>query len=163
MGNRCSEPNSLVWPRLLYGNAWICLDNRMSAADQLLHRYLQGPRCGRHRHCHYHPQHHELRRQLRVSYVPLHHPAELSRSITHGLSGHFHQVSLTELLIRRRITPWITNMGYKNAFLVAGFVAFAQWATFLIFIKWGKSLRRASAGRYQRYVEKVQRQAGAHL
>lgn len=55
------------------------------------------------------------------------------------------------------ITPWIENMGFQNAFLVAAFVGLAQTATFLVFTKWGKSLRMASLGRYEKFVSRMKR------
>jgi len=51
------------------------------------------------------------------------------------------------------ITPWVTNMGFQNAFILAAFVGMAQVATFLIFTKWGKAMRVKSAPRYAKYVE----------
>lgn len=53
------------------------------------------------------------------------------------------------------ITPWVTNMGLQNAFIVAAFAGMAQCATFFIFVKYGKGLRRRSAPRYAKYVEKM--------
>lgn len=53
------------------------------------------------------------------------------------------------------ITPWVTDMGLQNAFLVAAFVGMAQVATFLIFVKFGKSMRRTSAPRYVKYVQQM--------
>lgn len=53
------------------------------------------------------------------------------------------------------LTPWTTNMGLQNAFLVAAFVGMAQCATFLVFVKYGKQLRMQSATRYAKYVEKM--------
>ena len=53
------------------------------------------------------------------------------------------------------ITPWVTNMGFQNAFLVAAFVGMAQVLTFLIFVKYGKTLRRRSAPRYVKYVQEM--------
>jgi hypothetical protein len=53
------------------------------------------------------------------------------------------------------LTPWTTNMGLQNAFLVAAFVGMAQCATFFIFVKYGKQLRRTSSARYAKYVEKM--------
>jgi MFS family permease len=53
------------------------------------------------------------------------------------------------------LTPWVDNMGYQNAFLVAAFAGMAQCATFSIFVKFGKGLRRSSAPRYAHYVEKM--------
>lgn len=56
----------------------------------------------------------------------------------------------------RRITPWVTNMGYQNAFLVGAFVSMAQILVFLIFIKWGRSMRKGTATRYKRYVMELE-------
>ncbi|KAH9826482.1 MFS general substrate transporter [Teratosphaeria destructans] len=53
------------------------------------------------------------------------------------------------------LTPWVDNMGYQNAFLVAAFAGTAQCASFFLFVKWGKMLRRQSAPRYAKYVEKM--------
>ena len=53
------------------------------------------------------------------------------------------------------LTPWVTNMGLQNAFIVAAFAGMAQCATFFIFVKYGKTLRRQSAPRYAKYVQKM--------
>ncbi|KAK3647789.1 hypothetical protein LTR56_000686 [Elasticomyces elasticus] len=53
------------------------------------------------------------------------------------------------------VTPWVTNMGLQNAFILAAFAGMAQVATFYIFVKYGKNLRRRSAPRYAKYVEKM--------
>ncbi|KAK4934834.1 hypothetical protein LTR10_024002 [Elasticomyces elasticus] len=53
------------------------------------------------------------------------------------------------------ITPWVTNMGYQNAFLVAAFVALAQISVFFAFIKWGRGMRKATAPRYLNYVSQM--------
>ena len=50
------------------------------------------------------------------------------------------------------ITPWVTNMGLQNAFIVAAFAGLVQVLTFLIFVRYGKRMRRASVGRYRRYL-----------
>ncbi|KAF6835322.1 major facilitator superfamily transporter [Colletotrichum plurivorum] len=49
------------------------------------------------------------------------------------------------------ITPWVTNMGWQNAFLVAAFAALAQIALFLVMIKWGRKLRQNSVESYWRH------------
>ena len=51
------------------------------------------------------------------------------------------------------ITPWVTNMGYQNAFLVAAFAGLAQVLTFLAVVKWGKGWRNMTKGRYYRFVK----------
>ncbi|KAK5134186.1 hypothetical protein LTR08_006846 [Meristemomyces frigidus] len=51
------------------------------------------------------------------------------------------------------LTPWVTDLGLQNAFIIAAFAGIAQCATFFLFVKYGKALRRRSAARYARYVE----------
>ncbi|KAF5983216.1 transporter HOL1 [Fusarium coicis] len=46
------------------------------------------------------------------------------------------------------VTPWVTGMGYQNAFLVTAFVAMAQFSLAFVFIKYGKQLRRNSTASY---------------
>ncbi|KAG9675500.1 MFS general substrate transporter, partial [Aureobasidium melanogenum] len=53
------------------------------------------------------------------------------------------------------ITPWIDGMGLQNAFITAAFAGLAQCLTFLVMVKWGKDLRRKSASRYAKYVQKM--------
>ena len=53
------------------------------------------------------------------------------------------------------ITPWVTNMGLQNAFIVAALVGMAQVFTAFAIIRYGPSLRRKSGGRYQHYVEEM--------
>lgn len=53
-------------------------------------------------------------------------------------------------------------MGLQNAFLVAAFAGMAQVATFFIFVKFGKNLRRNSAPRYKKYVDKMAIQGMLH-
>ena len=60
------------------------------------------------------------------------------------------------------VTPWVVNLGYQNAFLIAGFAGLAQVLTFLIFVKWGPGLRAASATRYRREVQKAEELGIAH-
>lgn len=47
------------------------------------------------------------------------------------------------------------NLGYRNAFLVAAFTALAQTAMFLVFIKWGRQIRKAGVSKYLKYVQQV--------
>lgn len=51
------------------------------------------------------------------------------------------------------ITPWVTNMGYQNAFILAAFAGLAQVLTFLAVVKWGKSWRTMSRKRYYKFVK----------
>ncbi|KAF2626629.1 MFS general substrate transporter [Macroventuria anomochaeta] len=46
------------------------------------------------------------------------------------------------------ITPWVTNMGYQNCFISAAFIGLACVSTFLIMIKYGKTLRKRSSDKY---------------
>ena len=56
---------------------------------------------------------------------------------------------LTEL----SITPWIENMGYQNCFISAAFIGLACALTFLVMIKFGKSIRVNSREKYWKIVE----------
>lgn len=49
------------------------------------------------------------------------------------------------------LTPWVTQMGLQNAFVVAAAVALAQSLTVFVFIRHGQRMRRASAGRFRHY------------
>ncbi|KZF24899.1 MFS transporter [Xylona heveae TC161] len=60
------------------------------------------------------------------------------------------------------ITPWVTNMGLQNAFIVAAFAGLAQCFTFFIFVKYGRRLRELSRARYWRYVQQSSRMGLAH-
>lgn len=53
------------------------------------------------------------------------------------------------------ITPWVTNMGLQNAFIVAAIAGLVQVLSFLIMVRYGRGLRRNSARRYRRYVEEM--------
>ncbi|KAJ9501954.1 hypothetical protein H2202_002916 [Exophiala xenobiotica] len=60
------------------------------------------------------------------------------------------------------VTPWVVNLGYQNAFLVAAFAGLAQVLTFLIFINWGSRMRAASAERYREEVQRAEELGIAH-
>ncbi|EWY87554.1 hypothetical protein FOYG_11744 [Fusarium oxysporum NRRL 32931] len=60
------------------------------------------------------------------------------------------------------VTPWVTGMGYQNAFLVAAFVAMAQFSLAFVFIKCGKQLRRHSTASYFKYLEQVKNDGLIH-
>ena len=60
------------------------------------------------------------------------------------------------------ITPWVTNMGYQNAFIVAAFAGLAQVLTFLAVVKWGKVWRNKSKARYYKYVKEAQSLGRSH-
>lgn len=53
------------------------------------------------------------------------------------------------------ITPWVTQMGLQNAFIVAAFAGLAQVLTVFLFIRYGRDMRQASVGRYEYYREKM--------
>ena len=54
------------------------------------------------------------------------------------------------------VTPWVTNMGYQNAFILAAFAGLAQVLTFLAVVKWGKGWRNATKTRYYKYVKETE-------
>jgi len=60
------------------------------------------------------------------------------------------------------VTPWVTNMGYQNAFIVAACVSLAQFALAFVFIRYGKQMRRSSAEKYARYVQRAKAEGLAH-
>ncbi|KAF9779937.1 hypothetical protein IL306_001065 [Fusarium sp. DS 682] len=60
------------------------------------------------------------------------------------------------------VTPWVTGMGYQNAFLVAAFVAMVQFSLAFVFIKYGKQLRRDSTASYFKYLEQVKNDGLIH-
>jgi hypothetical protein len=53
-------------------------------------------------------------------------------------------------------------MGYQNAFIVAACVSLAQFALAFVFIRYGKQMRRNSAEKYARYVQKAKAVGLAH-
>lgn len=61
-----------------------------------------------------------------------------------------------------RITPWVTNMGYQNAFLVAAFAALVVISGFIVFISLGKGLRKNSTQRYLKYIRQREEDGLAH-
>lgn len=48
-------------------------------------------------------------------------------------------------------SPWLTNMGRQNAFITAACAGLAQIATFLVMIRYGKTLRKLSVESYYRH------------
>lgn len=77
-----------------------------------------------------------------------------------ALSG---EAMITVIIIRNTmsfavnygLTPWVDDMGLQNAFIVAAFVGMAQVCTIFFFTTWGKQMRKASAGRYAKYVAQM--------
>lgn len=60
------------------------------------------------------------------------------------------------------ITPWVTNMGYQNAFIVAAFAGLAQVLTFLIVVKYGKVWRDKTKRLYYKYVKENEKLGITH-
>ncbi|KAG0648241.1 putative MFS-type transporter [Hyphodiscus hymeniophilus] len=60
------------------------------------------------------------------------------------------------------VTPWVTNMGYQNAFILAAFAGLAQVLTFLAVVKWGKSWRNMTKKRYYKFVKESQNLGVTH-
>ncbi|KXJ88410.1 major facilitator superfamily protein [Microdochium bolleyi] len=50
------------------------------------------------------------------------------------------------------ITPWWTNTGLQNCFIAAAMISVACTATFLIFVVYGKRIRKWSIPAYQRFI-----------
>jgi hypothetical protein len=53
-------------------------------------------------------------------------------------------------------------MGYKNAFLVAAFVALAQISLCFFFIKYGRGFREASVAKYLKCVQQAKNDGLGH-
>lgn len=53
------------------------------------------------------------------------------------------------------ISPWVTDMGLQNAFILAAFAGLAQVCTVFPMIKWGRKLREDSRERYYKYVKET--------
>ena len=61
------------------------------------------------------------------------------------------------------ITPWVTNLNYKAAFIIAAVAGFAQVSTFLLMVWFGPAMRASSKTRYYKYVKQnADRGIGAH-
>ncbi|CAL3965667.1 unnamed protein product [Diplocarpon coronariae] len=83
------------------------------------------------------------------------------------LSG---EAMVTVILIRNTmsfavgygITPWVSHMGYQNAFFLAAFAGLAQVLTFLAVMKWGKSWRIRTKQRYLGFVKGSVRLGAVH-
>ena len=60
------------------------------------------------------------------------------------------------------VTPWVTNLGYQNAFIVAAAAGVVQVLSFLIFVKYGKTFRKASTQRYFKYVKEMAKAGLVH-
>ncbi|CAJ2512071.1 Uu.00g076960.m01.CDS01 [Anthostomella pinea] len=52
------------------------------------------------------------------------------------------------------ITPWVTNLGYQDAFVSVAFVGLAICSVFLVMVRWGKRFREAKRVQYWREVTK---------
>lgn len=53
-------------------------------------------------------------------------------------------------------------MGYQDAFLVAAMAALVVIASFLVFIRFGRELRRKSTQRYLKYVKQMEDEGVKH-
>ncbi|KAL8805521.1 MAG: hypothetical protein Q9182_001890 [Xanthomendoza sp. 2 TL-2023] len=53
------------------------------------------------------------------------------------------------------LTPWVKNLGLQNAFVVAAMAGLAQTLCFLIYVRYGRDLREATAQRYRRYADEM--------
>ncbi|KAL4886448.1 major facilitator superfamily domain-containing protein [Aspergillus karnatakaensis] len=60
------------------------------------------------------------------------------------------------------ITPWIENMGLRDAFVVAAVAGFVQVATFGLAVRYGKGFRRSSVPRYERHMKDLRRDGAVH-
>lgn len=78
-----------------------------------------------------------------------------------ALSG---EAIVTVILIRNNmlfginygITPWINDMGLRNAYILAAAIAFVQVLTFLVMTKFGKRLRAMTIQPYRKYCKQLE-------
>lgn len=78
-----------------------------------------------------------------------------------GLSG---EAIVTLILLRNNIlfgvnygiTPWVTDMGLRNAYILAACLAFVHVASFGIMVRYGKSSRARSTESYLTYCRQLQ-------
>lgn len=59
------------------------------------------------------------------------------------------------------VTPWVTDLGLQNAFIVAA-ARLVQCSTVFIMIKWGKQFREKRTGKYNQYVAEMAKAGMAH-
>lgn len=60
------------------------------------------------------------------------------------------------------ITPWVTDMGLQNCFIMAAFLGLAQVCTIFVMIRYGKKLRAMSVPKYGKYVQIMTKSGMAH-
>lgn len=60
------------------------------------------------------------------------------------------------------VTPWVTNLGLQNAYLVAAFAGMATMLTPLIMIKYGPGLRKRYSKRYFNIVKEAIKEGSFH-
>ena len=66
---------------------------------------------------------------------------------------------LLTYLVFGSITPWVKNLGLQNAFVIAALVGMLQALSFLVMVRFGYRLRKASLARYRAYAGEM-REAG---
>ena len=54
------------------------------------------------------------------------------------------------------VTPWVTGLGYQNAFIVGACAGLAHNLTIFPIIKWGRSLRQKTSQKYWDTVKRGQ-------
>lgn len=60
------------------------------------------------------------------------------------------------------ITPWLTNLGYRNTYISVACIGFAFNMSFLVMAKYGRRLREMTAGRYWRDVADAEAKGLTH-
>ncbi|KAF2158870.1 hypothetical protein M409DRAFT_30657 [Zasmidium cellare ATCC 36951] len=85
----------------------------------------------------------------------------------HALSG---ELVTTCILIRNTlsfavnygITPWLNALGYRDTFIMVAVIGFVWNASLFVMVRIGPSLRKSSAARYWRDVEKARAKGLSH-
>jgi hypothetical protein len=57
------------------------------------------------------------------------------------------------VVIMFSFTPWITNMGIRNAYILISVLAIVVLNVPILLLKWGKALRRKTAPRYRKFAQ----------
>ena len=60
------------------------------------------------------------------------------------------------------ITPWVTNMGLRNAYILAACLCFVHIASFFVMVGYGKAFRVRSVNSYWTYCEQLQKSGLMH-
>lgn len=134
VGRRCCTSDPLVRVDRRYVCDFVHEYTWITIVAQLLYRLLPRAEWRSDSHRYLDPKYDELRDRIWVSFE------KINKAFYH-----------LEAYISCSITPWVQNLGLQNAFVIAALVGLLQALSFLIMIKFGYRLRKASLARYRTY------------